>query len=391
MTDDDSSRAASGGGPAEPAAELIGVSKTFRRANGEMVHPVRNTSLQIRRGELVVLLGPSGCGKTTLLRCLAGLEQPHSGEIRIGADTVFSQRSRIDVPPERRATSMVFQSYAIWPHMTVAENVGYPLIARKLARRERETRVGAALRTVGISSLGDLRPGQLSGGQQQRVALARALVTGDSVLLFDEPLSNVDAKVREQVRTDLVSMQRRLGFAALYVTHDQVEAMELGDRVAVLKNGEIAQIGSPEEVYARPRSQYVARFIGTTNEIDGTVLAVDGDRVRLRTSIGECVGVRGAAGLVPGSSAVGIVRPEQIAISVDEPPSPNRWKGTVEARLFSGSHTVYLVDAVTMRFKVWASRSDIAPNGHEVWISVDPAQLYVLEPEEQPGAEGGLA
>ena len=253
----------------EPIVSVRELAKVFRREDGSHARAIDGVSLDVAPGEFVVLLGPSGCGKTTLLRSIAGLEQPDAGTIAIRGNTVFDADAGIDMPPERRRLSMIFQSYALWPHMTAFQNVAYPLQNRRLKRREIAERVGRVFELVGIPELQRSYPGQMSGGQQQRVALARALAGDADLILFDEPLSNVDAKVREQLRVELLSMQRELGFAAIYVTHDQAEAMELAHTVAVMREGQVAQSGPPQEIYLEPASRYVADFVGSSNELRG--------------------------------------------------------------------------------------------------------------------------
>lgn len=254
------------------ALRVAGLRKTFRRASGEMVPAVDVDALEVTAGEFLVLLGPSGCGKTTLLRCIAGLETPDEGEITLGEEVVFSSKTNTSIPVEKRGLSMVFQSYALWPHMTALENVMYPLKFAKRprgsARPSRASMISsaeAALGLVDVASVGRQYPTQMSGGQQQRVALARALVDGRSMILLDEPLSNVDARVRELLRHELSTMHQKIGFTAVYVTHDQVEAMDLATRIVVMKSGQVAQIGTPSEIYQRPKSRYVAEFLGGVN------------------------------------------------------------------------------------------------------------------------------
>ena len=250
----------------EPVVRVRGLRKTFRRENGSSVPAVDDISFDLYAGRSLVLLGPSGCGKTTLLRCIAGLETPESGTIEVHGQLVYSSERGIHVPIELRRLSMVFQSYALWPHMTVADNIAYPL--RSLPRRSRPPkkeiagRVDQIMGMVGIDGLQRQHPNQLSGGQQQRVALSRALVSGSRLVLFDEPLSNVDAQVRESLRNELVSMQQELGFGALFVTHDRHEAMALATEIAVLDQGKIAQIDSPRQIYGAPGRGYVADFMG---------------------------------------------------------------------------------------------------------------------------------
>ena len=241
--------------------------KTFQSGH-DVVRAVDDVTLEVERGELLVLLGPSGCGKTTLLRCIAGLESADSGSIAFGDEVVFDGARRIDRPPNKRNIGMVFQSYALWPHKTVRKNIAYPLTVRGLKRELRnEGWVESAAELVDCGHLLDRYPGQLSGGQQQRIALARGLVARPDVLLFDEPLSNLDALLRTQVRNELHEMHGRIGFTAVYVTHDQTEALALGDRLAIMRTGAVEQIGTPHEVYERPVSEYAAHFVGFANHV----------------------------------------------------------------------------------------------------------------------------
>src|SRR5438552_15909469 len=234
------------------------------------VGAVSRVSLSIQEGEMFTLLGPSGCGKTTLRRLLAGFYNADEGEIRFG-DRVVN-----DVPPHERGIGMVFQNYALWPHMTVSENVSYGLKLRKVSSSDTAARVNGVLEKVGLTGLSDRYPGQLSGGQQQRVALARALVLNPQMLLLDEPLSNLDAKIRVQVRSEIRKLQQQLGITTIYVTHDQEEALSLSDRVAVMKDGRVLQVGAPKELYERPANRFVADFIGINNLVEVTVRTVEG-------------------------------------------------------------------------------------------------------------------
>jgi iron(III) transport system ATP-binding protein len=368
---------------ATPVVEVNNLVKRFRRESGAVVNAIDNVSFQVSPGDFVVLLGPSGCGKTTLLRAIAGLETPDEGAISIDGRPVFSSADRVEVPPERRDISMIFQSYALWPHMTAFKNVAYPLESRrgrKVARDEIARRVREALELVGVGELEKQYPGQMSGGQQQRIALARALVNNDDLVLFDEPLSNVDAKVREQLRFELVAMQRRLGFSALFVTHDQTEAMELAHRIAVLDAGRIVQFGTPQEIYHRPATRYVAKFIGAINEVVGTVSEVDGDTVVVDTPYGPFVGTAAEQRFAVGDRAAAMWRPERGLLSRDEPSTVNRWPGQVKAPLFVGSHTEYLVAVGKSEtdVRLWSPRSDLVEAGSSAWVSVDPDDVRVL-------------
>jgi iron(III) transport system ATP-binding protein len=366
-----------------PVVEVNNLVKHFRRENGAIVNAIDDVSFQVAAGDFVVLLGPSGCGKTTLLRAIAGLETPDRGSIAIGGRTHFSSAESIDVPPERRDISMIFQSYALWPHMTAFKNVAYPLQSRrgrKIAKDEIARRVRQALELVGVGELETQYPGQMSGGQQQRIALARALVNNDELVLFDEPLSNVDAKVREQLRFELVSMQRELGFSALFVTHDQTEAMELAHRIAVLDSGRIAQFGTPQEIYHRPATRYVAKFIGAINEVVGTVSSVDRGGVVVDTPYGRFVGTPDGQQFTVGDRVAAMWRPEHGLLGREEPQTVNRWPGRVKAPLFVGSHTEYLVAVGESEtdVRLWSPRADLVEAGSRAWVSVAPEDVRIL-------------
>ena len=247
-------------------------------SEGKRISALSDVDLTIPANKIFTLLGPSGCGKTTLLRCIVGLEMPDAGEIAIGDDIVFSKEKNIFEPPEKRGLSMVFQSYAIWPHMNVFDNVAYPLQARKIPREEIRRRVQKTLRFVQLEGFENRPATRLSGGQQQRVALARALVAEPKVILFDEPLSNLDAKLREETRKELRTFLTTLKITAVYVTHDRIEALSLSDAIAVMKSGRIVEIGTPRQIYFDSDQRFVADFIGRTNLIDGRVAAVEDGR-----------------------------------------------------------------------------------------------------------------
>jgi iron(III) transport system ATP-binding protein len=369
------------GESARPIVAVRDLVKRFRRADGTVVNAVDGVSFDVARGEFVVLLGPSGCGKTTLLRCLAGLEQPAGGEIDIRGETVYSSVQGLETPPERRGLSMIFQSYALWPHMTAFENVAYPLRhgrGSKVGKAEIEERVRRTFELVGIPELLRQYPGRMSGGQQQRVALARALVGGSDLVLFDEPLSNVDAKVREALRLELLSMQRELGFAAVYVTHDQAEAMELAHRIAVMREGRIEQLGTAREVYSEPGSRYVANFIGTSNELHGSLEIASAGETVAQTPLGVVHARRGAA-VDAGDEVVLVSRPERWRISREVPDGQtNFWQGEVDASLFLGSHVQHVVRLRDQLVVVWSRELDEYPQGADVWVAIDPSDVLVL-------------
>jgi iron(III) transport system ATP-binding protein len=320
------------------AVRLDGLTKRF---GPEMA--VQDVSLTVEPGEFVTLLGPSGCGKTTTLRCIAGLERPDAGEILIDGEIVASPARAIFVAPERRRIGMVFQSYAVWPHMTVFDNVAYGLRVRRLGRSVIQARTARALERVGLAHLGDRYATKLSGGQRQRVALARAIAYEPRVVLFDEPLSNLDAQLREQMRVELVRLQREVGLTSIYVTHDQTEALVMSDRVVVMDRGLIRQIGDPETIYARPASAFVASFIGVASLLQGTFLGRDGDLCALAIPVGEGraplqVRAAGGEGAVPGQRIVLSLRPEDLALHLERPPDlPNLIEGEVVDTVYLGS------------------------------------------------------
>lgn len=378
------------GPPARSGSGQVSVSirnlyKEFRRRNGEQVLAIDNVSVDIMAGELLILLGPSGCGKTTLLRCIAGLEQPDSGRIEINGVCVFDSQSGIAVPTEHRDISMMFQSYALWPHMTAYENVEYAVRSRGRSREVAAERVTAVLEQIRIPELRDQYPGQMSGGQQQRVALARSLAVDPQVILFDEPLSNVDAKLRDQLRLELALMQRRLQFSGVYVTHDQIEALQLADRVAVMGGGRIRQIGPPREVYGTPDSKYVATFVGQANELPGTVVSVEsavmGYEVAVETSLGIVHGIS-ASKLQAGDAVAVIIRPENIKITSDvQGKSENQWLACLEATIFSGTYSEYRLAVGETDLYAWSAETDMVSEEGKVSILIAPRHVLIF-PEE---------
>ncbi|MBW8269043.1 ABC transporter ATP-binding protein [Caldovatus aquaticus] len=293
-------------------AELVIENLTKRF--GEVL-AVDSVSLHVAEGEFVTLLGPSGCGKSTTLAAIAGLDRPDGGRIRIGGTVCFDDRSGTFLPPEARNCGLVFQSYALWPHMTVFDNVVFPLTLRKVPAAERRRRVEEVLALVEMEAYADRYPHQLSGGQQQRVALARTLVYRPAILLLDEPLSNLDAKLRDRARAWLAELRTRLGLTTIYVTHDQIEALSLSDRIVVMNRGRVAQVGPPQEVYERPADPFVADFIGTTNFLPGRVVETADARALVALGDGQRVAVRTARPPAPGARVTLAYRPEQIRIA----------------------------------------------------------------------------
>ena len=307
---------------------------------GEAVRAVDAVDLQVHEKEFFVLLGLSGSGKTTLLRCVAGLEKADGGEIKLGEEIVSAPGRGIFVPPEDRGLGMVFQSYAVWPHMTVFDNVAFPLTdgKRRMPRSAMRDRVMNALGLVQLAAFADRPVPFLSGGQQQRVALARALAVEPKVLLMDEPLSNLDARLREEVRDEIRGLAKKLGITVLYVTHDQVEAMALADRIAVMSGGKILQIGGAEELYQFPESRSVGEFLGAMNQFPGTIQDVDSVKIALGTVY--CTPLDGAS-----KEVIVAIRPEDIALSREPSAQKNEFPAQLLARLFLGDITVYDLSA----------------------------------------------
>ncbi len=363
-----------------PGVTLDAIEKRFGA-----VRAVDGVSLTVADGSLLTLLGPSGCGKTTTLRMIAGLEHGDGGRIAIGDRTVSDAAAGTFVPPERREIGMVFQSYAIWPHMTVAANVGYPLEVRGRRGPEVRERVTATLRLVQMAHLADRPATALSGGQQQRVAIARALVFSPRVLLMDEPLSNLDAQLREQMRLEIRALQQRLGITTVYVTHDQEEAMVLSDQIAVMHEGRLLQVAAPEAIYARPATRTVAAFFGSPNLLPATVRETRRDGSGSALARVEGAGWAGWAaapdGLRPGSSVTVVVRPEVIRIGGDEHGPGISWKGTVRQRIFRGARSLYVVGAGPLRLTVEAAPDQPAAEGAGVTITADAAHLWTLQEE----------
>jgi len=348
--------------------ELNGLTKKF----GESF-AVRDVNLSVEKGTFVCLLGPSGCGKTTTLRLIAGFLNLDGGEIRVG-ERVLS-RAGSSEPPERRKMSMIFQSYALWPHMTVFENIAYGLRLRRIAKSEIDARVGAILAATKLTPLAQRYPGELSGGQQQRVSLARALVVEPETLLLDEPLSNLDANLREEMRIEIRSLHDRFRYTTVYVTHDQIEAMTTADLVVVMNQGGIEQAGSPEDIYKRPQSEFVARFIGGTNIFRG--VRQNNDAVRCADGLVLRCGSGDYA--AEGETAVS-VRQHDIELRTEKPASEtNAAPATVARQIYLGSHRDYLLEMASGEQVRALSPVDIdIPTGSNVWMYFAPEKCRAL-------------
>jgi iron(III) transport system ATP-binding protein len=343
------------------------------------VTAVDDVSFSVAPGQFISLLGPSGCGKTTTLRCIAGFERADRGTISINGEAVTDAAAGVFVPPNKRNFGMVFQSYAIWPHMTVLDNVGYPLrVQNKYSRAAIRERVLDKLATVGLSGLADRYPMQLSGGQQQRVAVARALIMEPKVLLFDEPLSNLDAKLRERMRFELVEIQGKLGIPAVYVTHDQAEAMVMSSRVIVMEDGRIAQEGPPEHIYANPRSRFVADFIGLSNFVPAQVRdrGVNGTWL-VQSALGRhwCTGQGSHR---PGEEVLLAIRPERINLAREPFADGAGFAAKLQSRYFLGPYSEYFLTVGTQTLRAQSSASLPVAVGEQVYARVQPEHCQIV-------------
>lgn len=335
---------------------------------------IRNLSLSVHQGEFVTLLGPSGCGKTTLLKLIGGFFPPDQGRIAMGGRDVTS------TPPERRPTTMCFQSYALFPHISVADNVTFGLRQQRLSATEVRQRLNEVVGQLNLESQQHKFPSELSGGQQQRVALARALIMRSDIILFDEPLSNLDAQLRDQVRVEILQLHRKLGFTAIYVTHDQAEALAMSDRVVILNGGRIAQMGPPEEVYLQPRNRFIAEFMGAANLVEGWVKARNGGFSTVETPMGlVTVGTQGS----PFERIALCWRPEDAVLGSHE--GPNRFSGIVEVSVYQGHRTDILLrvgDGQGLSVRLQTPGFNRLSEGTTVAFSLPPDRIHLLEPSE---------
>ena len=349
------------------SVELRGLTKRFGP-----LRVVDQVSLRIDHGQLICLLGPSGCGKTTTLRLIAGFLEPSDGEIHVG-DRVMSSKAKT-LPPESRKMSMIFQSYALWPHMTVAENIVYGLRLRKMDRDTIAKKLAAILSTTKLEILAQRYPGELSGGQQQRVALARALIVEPETLLLDEPLSNLDANLREEMRFEIRRLHDEYRYTTVYVTHDQSEAMTTADLIAVMNAGKIDQLGTPEQIYARPESEFVARFIGASNVIKG--VARDDNHIAFAGATLQVVGAK----LKAGQDAAVAIRQHDIQLSTQIPQGQtNAVKATVTRQVFLGASRDYMVETSDgSSLRVVTSTENAVAKGIEVWLTLPPERCRAL-------------
>jgi len=349
---------------------------------GQPVKAAQDINLDVPEGHFFTLLGPSGCGKTTTLRSIAGLERPNAGEITVGDVVVFSAGRNIFVPPNQRGFGMVFQSYAIWPHMDVFGNTAFPLQVgkKRYSTAEIDAKVMKVLSAVQLDHLRDREATKLSGGQQQRLALARALVMEPKLLLLDEPLSNLDAKLRELMRFELKRLQRELRITTVYVTHDQSEALALSHQVAVMNQGRIQQIGTPRDIYERPQTQFVADFVGTTNFVDGRVVAREaGDGCYVIDSELGTLHAYSVDAVKPGDAVVLSIRPEDVHLSEQQPQaSVNVWRGIADQKVFLGEALDWQVKVGERTLLSRTHPSLRTPIGQPVWARIEPGKCVAM-------------
>jgi len=357
---------------------FIEIKNLFKRFKN--VVAVNHIDLEVNQGEMLTLLGPSGCGKTTTLRCIAGLETPEEGDIVIDSKPMLSEGF---VQPSKRGIGMVFQNYAVWPHMRVFNNIVYGLKLQKISRQSIKERAQQALELVGLSGLEGRYPSQLSGGQQQRVALARALVRNPKVLLLDEPLSNLDAKLREKMRFEIKSLVRRMGITSVYVTHDQAEAMVISDRIAVMESGDVVQIGTAQEIYERPANRFVADFIGTMNFMSGEVVQVlkDTDEVYVRTEFSDKMVCKtpNMKETTPGKKVYASIRPEDVEVFTEPPQDrENLFKGTIAHKAYLGNFLYFFVSVDGTMIRVQIPHHMPQEEGQELYLFLNPQKCMIL-------------
>ena len=358
-----------------------GLFTEYPNERGEIVKAAQDVTFDVPEGKLFTLLGPSGCGKTTTLRSIAGLEKPRAGEIAVDGRTVYSSRKNTFVMPNKRNFGMVFQSYAIWPHMTVFQNAAFPLEVGKtrMSRQKIEEKVMRVLATVALDHLADREATKLSGGQQQRLALARALTMEPELLLLDEPLSNLDAKLRERMRFELKRLQRDLGLTTVYVTHDQSEALALSHEIAVMNEGRIVQIGAPRDIYERPQNRFVADFVGSANFLDATVIGREqqADLYRVQTVIGQLV-CFAVEPLKQGDDVVISLRPEDVYVSAQRPETANAFEAVVDAKLFLGEFIEFQVKLADTLLLARVHPSFSPPVGASVHVGMNPEKCVAI-------------
>jgi iron(III) transport system ATP-binding protein len=357
---------------------FINIQNLFKRFKN--IVAVNHINLGVKQGEMLTLLGPSGCGKTTTLRCIAGLEKPDDGDIVIDGKPMISQGF---VQPSKRGIGMVFQNYAVWPHMKVYNNIVYGLKIQKVPREHIRERAEQVLELVGLSGLEQRYPGQLSGGQQQRVALARALVGNPKVLLLDEPLSNLDAKLREKMRFEIKGLAKRMGITSVYVTHDQAEAMVISDRIAVMESGNVVQVGTPQDIYKKPANRFVADFIGTMNFMPGEVVQVlqESGEVHVRTEFSEKLLCRSSnlTATTQGKEVYASIRPEDVEVFTEAPEGKqNVYQGTIAHKAYLGNFLYLFVSVNETMIRVQVPYHLPQEEGEALYLYLNPQKCMIL-------------
>jgi len=355
--------------------EIRDLYKQFKK-----VVAVNRIQLEIKKGEMLTLLGPSGCGKTTTLRCIAGLERPEGGDIIIDGKPMLS---RGFVQPSKRGIGMVFQNYAVWPHMKVYNNIIYGLKLQKTPKKEMRQRAQNVLELVGLKGLEGRYPSQLSGGQQQRVALARALVRNPKVLLLDEPLSNLDAKLREELRFEIKNLVRRMGITSVYVTHDQAEAMVISDRIAVMEAGNVVQLGTAQDIYQKPANKFVADFIGTMNFMPGKIVQTfpDEKKVAVRTDFSENLicGMYGQEDIKPAETVFASIRPEDVELFTEKPADrENVFKATITNKAYLGNFLYLFMKVDETNIRIQVSHYVPQEEGQQLYLYFNPEKCNIL-------------
>ena len=356
----------------------------YANERGGAVKAAQNVSFEVPEGKLFTLLGPSGCGKTTTLRSIAGLEKPIAGEIEVAGRLIYSSDKGIFVAPNKRNFGMVFQSYAIWPHMNVFQNVAFPLEVRRFAKKDIRDKVMRVLHAVALEELVERDATKLSGGQQQRLALARALVMEPQLLLLDEPLSNLDAKLRDRMRGELKRLQRDLGLTTVYVTHDQSEALALSHEIAVMHEGRVVQVGTPRQIYEQPIDRFVADFVGTTNFVSGTVATLAGGRCVVSSAIGE-LEAHASEGVSKDAAVIVSVRPEDVELSESPPAAADGetvCKATVDAKDFLGDYLDFHVRVGDVELVAKSHPSLRTPVGETIYVRIKAEKCVAIPGNE---------
>ena len=365
--------------------EQVIVCRNLLKRFGETI-AVNHVNLDVNRGEIFAILGPSGCGKTTLLRCIAGLEKPDKGQIIIDNKVVFDSEKGLSLPAHMRGVGMVFQIFAVWPHMTVFENIAYPLKLRKMPKEEVNKCVKDAIELVGLQGLETRYPHQLSGGQQQRVSIARALVMQPKVILFDEPMSNLDAKLAEKLKVDIKILIKKLGITAIYVTHNQLEAFTVADRIAVMREGKILETGSFMEIYTKPKHPFTAEFVGVSNEMSGKVINfINNNYLEIQTEVGKLVCDK-PYDLMLGDRVKVYLRANKIKIYPYQnlelvKHNHNLFEGRIKSKSFTGESFIYIIDINGVELRVHTPPEVNLSEDTKIVVTFEPSEVIIFKGE----------